>query len=344
MSKPSRVFILLFMYQCLLQPAVSDTVHAQDADSSNQTGLTEEGPWSVEVSRKERDAADALFKSANKLLIDDSQEAHAADKYREALEHWRHPAIYFNLSVALQDLEQPIQRYRALLKAVEYGDAPLTAELYEQAQKSIKQMQKEVVEVEVRCDTEGAFVTMNGSSLFTGPGSKKVLMRVGEHNFSATKNSYLPTTKTRAFTPGEQEPVVLYMFRERDLKVPYSRWAKWKPWAVAGGAVAIGALGATLNYFSNQNFATYDELVALNCPGGCPGDTYGEYENRAILQQQLAVAAYTTAGAVLTASVVLMYLNRTRIHEISVEEAERRVTVMPSISGTTASLTARVRF
>ena len=315
-----------------------------DSDKDGSLSIMKQGPWSKGISREHKAAADELFKDGNKLLIDDSEEAKAADKYRAAAEDWPHPAVYFNLSVALRDLDQPIERYRALRKAIEYGAAPLNPEIYERALRDKKQVEKEVVEVEVRCDTQDARVTMNGNQLFTGPGSIKVLLRVGRHNFSAIKKGYLSTTKTRAFTPGPQRPMVLYMFRESDLKVPYSRWAKWKPWAVAGGALALVGVGVGVNYLSNQNFAAYDQLVEENCPSGCAGGEFTEYEDRAKLQRGISIGMYITAGVVFTASVALVYANRTRIEEISVEEAEKRITVAPVITGKSAGLAASVKF
>src|ERR1700733_7519084 len=44
---------------------------------------------------------------------------------RDALKHWDHPAIHYNLALAQMELAQPIEAYDNLTTAIKYGDAPL---------------------------------------------------------------------------------------------------------------------------------------------------------------------------------------------------------------------------
>ena len=73
-----------------------------------QTGPTETGdrPWAKGVSKERQEAAWEVFREGNALLKD-SLFAKAADKYREALKSWDHPAIHYNLALALVNLDQP---------------------------------------------------------------------------------------------------------------------------------------------------------------------------------------------------------------------------------------------
>jgi len=60
-------------------------------------------PWAQGVSPENQKAALGLFNEGNALLRD-SIFPKAAEKYREALTHWDHPAIHYNLAVALRGL------------------------------------------------------------------------------------------------------------------------------------------------------------------------------------------------------------------------------------------------
>ena len=93
-------------------------------------------PWADGVSQEEQRAALALFNEGNAQLRD-SIFPKAAEKYREALTHWQHPAIHYNLALALVNLEQPIEMFRALEKAMEYGPGPIDEDKFDRA-KSLK--------------------------------------------------------------------------------------------------------------------------------------------------------------------------------------------------------------
>jgi hypothetical protein len=64
-------------------------------------------PWAKGVSRSRRRAAARLFFEANKQLGEQFFKQ-AAETYREALKHWEHPAIHYNLSLALVNPAQPV--------------------------------------------------------------------------------------------------------------------------------------------------------------------------------------------------------------------------------------------
>src|SRR5258706_5080503 len=65
-------------------------------------------PWAKAVTPQEQKLATDLFREGNALLKE-SLFVQAAEKYREALRHWNHPGIHYNLALALLNLDQPVE-------------------------------------------------------------------------------------------------------------------------------------------------------------------------------------------------------------------------------------------
>src|SRR5687768_7442231 len=73
--------------------------------------LTEGGderPWARGVSNERQQAAQVAFREGN-VQLNNGLFVQAVDKYRSALTHWDHPAIHYNLALALLNLDQPIE-------------------------------------------------------------------------------------------------------------------------------------------------------------------------------------------------------------------------------------------
>ena len=135
-------------------------------------------PWAKGVSPDEQAAALSLFKEGN-ALIKDQLWPKAVAKYREALTHWKHPAIYYNLALALVNLDQPLEIYDALEKAMEYGVGPLDSEKLDRAKSTKLLVEKQIGSVEYTIDVQGATLVLDGQEVFTGPGTYKARVRAG---------------------------------------------------------------------------------------------------------------------------------------------------------------------
>src|SRR5438128_85746 len=95
------------------QPAPEPAPKGEKAgtDETLQTGTAAaERPWAHGVAEAEQKAALGLFREAN-ILLNDGLFARAADQYRAALKHWDHPAIHYNLALALVNLDQPVDAF-----------------------------------------------------------------------------------------------------------------------------------------------------------------------------------------------------------------------------------------
>jgi hypothetical protein len=277
-------------------------------------------PWNRGVPVERRNAARDLFLEGNRLFKIPLF-ARAAEKYTEALRQWKHPAFYFNLALAQLNLGQDLEARESLEQAMKYGEAPLGAKEFQEAKKQLLEVQGHLGRIRISCPTEGAEVTLDGVTLFTGPGSTEVWVKVQAHEVAAKRPEYISQAKRVTVSPGELQTVSLSL---RKL-VEERPWAVWKPWAVVGSGAAVAAVGGALHALSARDFKAYDSgFLKLPCLGtmtmGCTEqeiDTAGLSSrlSRARLEQKIAVGGYIAGGAALAAGVVLVYLNRPHLTE-----------------------------
>jgi len=199
-----RVGAMLFAALFCLVPARAEAEQAQQtltAPAAETPGASSEAtPWSTGVTAAEQAAAVKPFEEGNAFLKDSLFKL-AADKYREALEHWDHPGIHFNLALALFSLDQPEQVYVHLQKAIAYGEGPLDADKIDRAKTYLTLLEQQLTPIVVSCDQPGTAVRMDGRVLFTAPGKYEAWVRAGEHTWSASKPGYELTQRTLVLKP-----------------------------------------------------------------------------------------------------------------------------------------------
>jgi hypothetical protein len=207
-------------------------VAADEQPSNTSLGY---GPWAQGVSRKEQKAADELFQAGN-AFMEESVFVEAAKKYREALEHWKHPAIHYNLALALMNFNQPTETHAQLVAATHYGPDPLDSEKYQHALKYKNLLENQLTWVQITCDEPGATVTLDSRTLFVAPGRFEGLMHPGMHSLVAIKKGYVYVDSTSlVLNPGERVNLNLKLYTEEQLIVHRSRWSVWIPWGRAAG-------------------------------------------------------------------------------------------------------------
>ena len=131
---PWRAASALLAAMLLLGPvAVRAQSGAKPAPASAPAEMqSSDRPWAKGVSESDQRRALELFGKGNGLLKD-SLFVQAAAQYRAALKSWDHPAIHYNLVLALLNLDQPVEVLQHLEAAMRYGAAPLDADKFNQA-------------------------------------------------------------------------------------------------------------------------------------------------------------------------------------------------------------------
>ncbi len=316
----------------------------------------EENVWSHGVPEAERRAAEALFLEGNKLLRE-SLTLLAVSKYREALTHWNHPNIHFNLAIALMSMDQPVETYEHLQQATQYGAKPLAEERFHHARNYLVLLEKQLARVQVRCDVPEGYVELDGHQLFATPGEWNGLVRAGRHTLVARRDGYVTNQSVRVFDGGKTLSIALELKTIDELTVTTRRWSAWKPWAVVGGGAAVLAAGAALVAGGNQKVKDYDRDAARCTPSNrC---TVAQVE--ALVQvrkdgeklQKLGAAGYAAGGAVLATGAVLVFLNRGQSQVRTYDSGETvaappagapTVELSPLVTPDAPGLALRVRF
>jgi len=311
-------------------------LHAQAVDEPNMAG-GENMPWNKGVPQETRTAARAVFLEGNRLFKIPLF-SQAVEKYTEALEKWKHPAFYFNLAIAEINLGQYLEAREHLEEALKYGPDPLREDRFQEAKKQLVEVEHHLGRIRVSCPTPGAEVTLDGATLFTGPGSQEVWVKAQAHELSAKRTEYATQAKRATVAAGTVATVDLPLrkiFEDRP-------WAVWKPWAVVGAGAAIVAASGVLHAVSAHDFNIFDSgFVKLSCAAmGCTqqqidmGDPrLSPRLNRARLEQKIAVGGYLAGGAAIAAGVVLVYRNRPHLMEHDETDSQTTgVALVPVIS------------
>jgi tetratricopeptide (TPR) repeat protein len=282
-------------------------------------GGAQERPWAKGVPPEKQSAALALFREGN-FLLKNSLFPRAEEKYLEALKLWDHPAIHYNMALALLNLNKPLELHHHLTEAMRYGEAPLDKDKFERANTFKKLIEQQLSRVEITSDDPGATVTMDGQVLFTAPGRYEGLVRPGKHSIVATKEGYLPTNMSPTLLPGEKTTLALKLYTPADLTRYRRHWSAWKPWAVVGAGAAVALAGGALHMQARGSFEEFDTRI-VQCGGCVPAPEVTDLRTRGTTRQQLAFGAYAVGGAALVTGAVLVFINQPQAYRINPDEA-----------------------
>nr|AYM52418.1 hypothetical protein [Corallococcus sp.] len=302
----------------------------------------DERPWAKGVSQADQDASLALFGEGNALLKE-SIFVQAVEKYRQALARWDHPAIHYNLALALMNLDQPVEVHEHLVAALRFGPAPLEKEKYEYARNYKTLVEKQLARVDITCATPGATVTLDGQTLFVAPGRYEALVRPGAHSISATMAGYVPSDQSRTLLPGETTTLDLKLFTSDDLIRYKRRWSAAMPWLVMGAGVAVAGGSTFLHLQSRDHFRAFESGIA-ECGGCVPPTAVADERSQGNLMQTGAIAGYAVGGAVIVTGAVLAVLNQPKPYRIEPGQEAATVQVTPLLGAGSGGAVATFRF
>ena len=199
---------------CLLivaSPARAQTKQPQAGANKNgatKAGKAQKKPWYQGVSRRAQDRATKLFLEGS-ALHQELFYQEAIEKYRQALKHWRHPDIQFNLTLALLSVGQTTEAYESLVQALRFGPISLSKRDYRRALDYRKRLEQQLAFIQVSCAVAGAQVTRDGKTMFACPGSHEVVVLPGTTRLVASKADHADDEAVILLNPGERKEVEL---------------------------------------------------------------------------------------------------------------------------------------
>jgi hypothetical protein len=271
-------------------------------------------PWAQGTSEAEQAIARDLYAEGNAEFTE-SRFAQALAKYKEAIRHWDHPAIRFNMVVCLINLDQIVEARDNLERSLAYDALPLGNEAYAQGLIYRKLLTGQLAHIKAACLEPGAVVTLDGKYLFTGPATADQFLLPGEHQLTATKPGFRTAERTFSGIAGKQAAYDLRPSPE--IKPTPPHWRHWK--YVLGGGAVLSAAGA-LSYLSARNdLANYDHAIEKRCPDGCNAETVRGFtdlrakKDGAGTKQVVAFSLFAVGGAAVVVGVLGLILDQPRV-------------------------------
>lgn len=340
--KTVNISIFIGMFVCGLISG-SSPLHAQTIGIP----ITAEGddkPWNKGVSPESREAARSLFLEGNEHFLL-PEYAQAVEKYVAALAKWKHPAFYFNLALAQLNLGRELEAHENLQKAVQQGQEPLGAIPFREAQKQLEDLERQLGRVHITCSTAGAKVTMDGTPLFTGPGSYEGWVKAKVHEITAKRSDYVTQAKRLTIPPGALETLDLRLVTLVEAAESSRRWSAWKPWVVAATGATITAASGVFQMLASRNFRSFDsgfkeQSCAQGKSPGCPDrmsaspapiNLYARLD-AAKRERTVALGGYVVGGSLLATGAVLLYMNRSKLPDQNATISSARTTAVPLVS------------
>jgi tetratricopeptide (TPR) repeat protein len=310
--------------------------------AENLTAGGTDRPWANGVSQERQDVAIRLFGQGNELLSDGIF-IKAVEVYAEALKSWDHPAIHYNMALALTKLDRPLEVEESLQKAIAFGPAPLDEKEFEHAKEFLELNAKLLAWIDVSCDKAGAKVSVDGKEVFVveagKPNRHQGRVRIGKHTFVAQKTGYNAQIDAPFIEPGQKFRIELKLYTSEELRRYTRKWeSTWLPYAVIGGGVAFGLAGGAFQLSANQSYKDYDKKIALcnadSGNGGCDVNTPGLNSDRdsGNTKRTIGYVGYGIAGAAIITGAVLIYVNRETSYEITADEYRRQQGAQPPVA------------
>jgi tetratricopeptide (TPR) repeat protein len=342
------------------EPATTNGNSARTADESDpsidEPMASDESnkPWSQGVTNDERRTARQLFREGNRMFRLPLF-AKAVELYTAALSKWKHPAFYFNLAIAQLNLGKEVEARENLQRALKYGDQGLAEEEFREAHKQLEALERQLGRIRVHSQTQGAEVSLDGVTLFIGPGHYEGWIKAKDHQLTAKKSGYLSEARRVTVSAGALKSVELNLITLSEATDASRRWSVWKPWAVVVAGTAIAITGGGLHALASRSFNAYDaQLQDLECATpfgdpprvpGCAKESLLEEKGlnsklkRAKWEQAFAMGSYVAGGSLIAAGIVLLYMNRPQLTEQENSNSSvRAISLFPNVTDSALSL------
>ncbi len=165
-------------------------------------------PWSVGVSPEEQARALQLYAEGDAEFVQ-LRCVQALAKYREAIEHWDHPAIRLDMAVCLTSLDRLVEARYALDRALAYGAAPLGAESYRWGLAYRELLDASLTKLTIVSEQKAIEIILDGRCLFAGSGTAVSYLLPGIYQVVAVSSGRVVGSETLVLSAGREVEVTL---------------------------------------------------------------------------------------------------------------------------------------
>ena len=311
MRRPGLVTVAIIAVAVFASTSHADSRHPKKESKT---------PWSEGVPSDAQKKAIALFDEGT-ALQEKGRYTEAVAKYEEALQKWDHPSIRLNLAECLLQMRQPLVAFDHLTQALRFGDAPLGADLFKQANTYMATLQGLLSQVAITIVQPDVKVMVDGKQVMVGQGTKTVRLLPGTHQLVATKDGFETDSRALNLPAGQvtNQEINLHKVKERVTveihRENYERkYPWWTAWAAAGGGVAIGLIGTGIYVHARTERNRADNQLNTDCPAGCTSDMIPSSLSSELTSARrlsgVGIGLWATGGAVVLSAVALAIINR----------------------------------
>jgi tetratricopeptide (TPR) repeat protein len=282
------------------------------------------------VPPESREKALSLYREGNRFFAAE-QYSEALKKYEQAIQHWKHPGIHYNMAECLVNLGRSLEAHGQVKAAMRFGAAPLGKHLFRQAKTYLNMLERSLARVRLICREPGARVMLDGKPLFDGPGEAARLLTPGVHAVMASKPGFIAVAQQPNLPPGKITEIVLKLVPQKSEVVYERRWKRsWVPWSVLGAGAGIALTALPLYLVARKDFddhkASFDNLCSAKPEGGCvpssldqnelkTWNSLEDLETAATRKYHASIGLLSVGAAVSAAGLVLVVMNLPRAVE-----------------------------
>ena len=268
----------------------------------------EDKPWFTGVSKDQQKRALSLYTEGNGFFEQDLY-PEALKRFEAAIVIWDHPAIRYNAALSSMHLDRTEEAMDHMTKALRFGAAPFTPDIYKEAVNYEKQLGNQLGEVEVTIEQPGE-VRLDSKVVLSAPGTYTQRVKIGSHTITATHPGHLDFTRTFDVKPRAKATEKVVLKKPTVARKMERRWSRWTPVAVVIGGGVVAAVGLPLYLRSQQRFEQFDLEVGTN-PGPLSQNAK-DLDAEARLFRTMTVSAFVVGGVAIVTGVAMLVSNQPR--------------------------------